>query len=126
MYIFYFILGNTIEGGVHVSTLPDHLLDQQPTILEVTTYAETAKWNKLGVKLELNSVDLAGCQDCTSMYQLWIMEKAENATRRNLLVSLRAIGQNNIARKFEKYLKTMVSYIVYTSMYTCTKSGPLI
>ena len=38
-------------------------MDQQPTILEVTTYAETAKWDKLGVKLELNSEELAGCHD---------------------------------------------------------------
>ena len=54
------------------------------------------------------------------MYQLWIMEKAENATRRNLLVALRAIGQNNVARKYEEYLETTVSYIVCISMYTCT------
>ena len=45
----------------------DQLLDQQPPILELTTHAKTANLNKLGVKLELNSVDLAGCQDCTSM-----------------------------------------------------------
>ena len=93
-----------VEGGVHVSTLDD-LLDQQPTIQEIIAYAETAKWNKLGVTLELNSVGLAECHDCTSMYQLWIEEKAETATRRSLLVTLRAIGQNNVARKYEEYLK---------------------
>ena len=98
----------------------DQLLDQQPTILELTTYAETAKWNKLGVKLELNSVDLAGCQDCTSMYQLWIEEKAKGATRRSLLAALSAIRLNDIARKYKEYLETMVSYIVHISLYTCT------
>ena len=108
-----------VEGGVHVSTLDD-LLNQQPTIKEIVTYAETAKWNTLGVTLELNSVKLAGCQDYTSMYQLWIMEKAQNATRRNLLVALRVIGQNDVARTYEDYLETIVSYIVHTLMYTCT------
>ena len=93
-----------VEGGVHVSTLDD-LLDQQPTIQEIITYAETAKWNRLGVTLELNSEALAGCHDCTSMYQLWIEEKAERATRRSLLDTLRDIGQNNVARKYEEYLK---------------------
>ena len=99
-------------------------MDQQPTIKEIVTYAETAKWNKLGVQLELNSVALAGCHDCTSMYQLWIMEKAENVTRRNLLYAFRAIGENNIARKYEDYLETIVSYIVHTLVYTCNRVYP--
>ena len=63
-------------------------MDQQPLILELTIHAETANWNKLGVKLELNSVSLDGCHDCTSMYQLWIEEKADKATRRSLLDTL--------------------------------------
>ena len=109
-----------VEGGVHVSTLPDDLLDQQPTIQEVTRYATTANYNLLGVQLELNRVALAGCRDCTSMYQLWIDEKARGATRRNLLVALRAIRQNNEAREYEEYLETIVSYIVHTLKYTCT------
>ena len=109
-----------VEGGVHVSTLPDDLLDQQPTIQEVTRYARTAEHNQLGVTLQLDSVNLAGCHDYTSMYQLWIEEKARGATRRNLLVALRAIRQNNVARIYEEYLETIVSYIVHTLMYTCT------
>ena len=109
-----------VEGGVHVSTLPDDLLDQQPTIQEITRYAETAEWNKLGVQLELNNVALAGCHDCTCMYQLWIQEKAHNATRRNLLVALKAIRENNVAENYEKYLETTVSYVVHTLMHTCT------
>ena len=48
------------------------------------------------------------------------MDKAQNATKRSLLVSLRAIGQNNVARKYEEYLETTVSYIVCISMQTCT------
>ena len=77
-----------VEGHVHVSTLPHDLLDQQPTIQEMTRYARTADYNLLGVQLELNRVALVGCHDCTSMYQLWIEEKARGATRRNLLVAL--------------------------------------
>ena len=108
-FLFNFILGNIAEGGVYVSALLDQLLDQQPPIKEITTYARTAEWNQLGVTLELNSVDLAGCNDCTKMYQLWIDEKAENATRRNLLTALRAIRQHDVAGKYENHLKTMVS-----------------
>ena len=117
---FPFTLGNITEGGVHVSTLPDQLLDQQPSILELTTYARTAEWNLLGVQLQLDSVDLAGCQDCTSMYQLWIMQKAREATRRSLLAALSAIRQNDVGKTYEDYLKTLVClhYNIYTSIYT--------
>ena len=94
-------------------------MNQQPSILELTTYARTAKWNQLGVQLQLDSVDLAGCHDCTSMYQLWIMQKAREATRRSLLVALKAIKQNDVERIYEDYLKTMVCLQIYTSKYTC-------
>ena len=107
--LFNFILGNIAEGGIYASALPDELLDQQPPIKEISTHATTAEWNLLGVQLELSDVNLAGCNDCTMMYQLWIQEKAENATRRNLLTGLRAIKQNDVARKYEDHLKTMVS-----------------
>ena len=89
-----------------------YFLDQQPTIQEITTYAETPKWNKLGVKLELNSVDLAECCDCTSMYQLWLEEKSEKATRRSLLDTLTDIRQNDVARKYKVYIDKMVSYLI--------------
>ena len=92
---------------IYISTLPDHLLGQQPLIKEVTEHAETAKWNQLGVELELNDVGLAECHDCTMMYQLWIQEKAESATRRNLITALRAIRQNDVAKKYEDHLKTI-------------------
>ena len=94
----------------------DQLLDQQPPIQEITTHARTEKWNELGTQLQLDSVNLAGCHSLTSMYQLWIQEKADKATRRNLLDALRAIKQNNTARIYENYLEIIVSYTVYTSM----------
>ena len=90
-----------------VSTITDQLLDRQPPILEITTHARTARWNRLGVQLKLNDVDLAECGDCTKMYQLWIREKAENATRRELISALRAIGENNVAYNYEQHLKTV-------------------
>ena len=116
---FKFTSGIIVEGSVHVSTLPDQLLDQQPSILELTTYARTAEWNQLGVQLQLDSVDLAGCHDCTSMYQLWIMQKAREATRRSLLVALRAIRQNDVGRTYEVISKQWFVYTIYTSIYTC-------
>ena len=86
-------------------------MDQQPTIQELNTYAKTSNWNQLGVQLNLNDVDLAGCNNNISMYQLWKMEKAENATRRNLLNALRAIRQNDTAQRYENYLKTLVARV---------------
>ena len=95
-------------------------MDEQPTHDELISHARTAKWYQLGVKLELDSVDLDGCHDCTRMYRLWIMEKGRSATNRSLLVALRAIRQNYVADAYEDYLKTKVSYIVHISMYICT------
>ena len=92
-----------------VSTSLEILLDQQPDIKELITNARTANWRLLGVQLELDKVDLAECTDLTSMYQLWIKEKAEMATRRNLLTALRSIRENNVAWQYESYLRTLVS-----------------
>ena len=94
----------------------DQLLDQQPPIQEVNTHARTAKWNELGIQLQLDSVNLAECNSLTSMYHLWIQEKADKATRRSLLDALRAIKLNNVARIYENYLETIVSYAMYISI----------
>ena len=91
------------------SKLLEILLDQQPGIKELTTHARTAQWNLLGVQLELDSIALRGCTDMTSMYQLWIQQKAEMATRRNMLTALRSISENNVAWTYENYLRTLVS-----------------
>ena len=93
----------------HVSKSLEMLLDQQPDLKELTTHARTAKWNELGILLKLDNVDLAECTDLTRIYQLWIDEKANNATRRNLLDALRSLRQNNVARVYEDYLREMVS-----------------
>ena len=92
-----------------VSTSLEILLDQQPDLKELITHARTAQWNLLGVQLELDSVDLAGCTDLARMYQLWIQQKAEMATRKNLLTALRSIRENDVARQYEDYLRTKVS-----------------
>ena len=84
-------------------------LNQQPTIKELVVYARTAKWNDLGVILELDSVNLDKCNSYTAMYQLWIQEKADKATRRSLLDALRTIKQNDTAHFYEDQLKMMVS-----------------
>ena len=84
-------------------------LDEQPSLKELTTHARTAKWRLLGAQLNLDSVNLHGYNDLTFMYQLWIEEKAEMATRKHLLMALRSIKQNNVAREYENYLKTKVS-----------------
>ena len=87
------------------------LLDQQPDLKEITNFARTAEWYQLGVQLELDLVDLAGCTDIARMYQLWIQQKAQDATRRNLLAALRAIRENNAAWQYEQYLKkSLVSF----------------
>ena len=92
-----------------MSVSRDHFLDQQPPILEITTYTRTAEWNQLGVTLELDTIDLAGCHDCTKMYQIWLQEKGEKATRRRLLDALTNIRQNDVARKYNEYIDKLVS-----------------
>ena len=84
-------------------------MDQQPRIFEITKHAKTSEWNQLGVALELNAEDLAGCHDCTRMYQLWLQEKAEKATRRRLLDALTDIRQNDVARKYKQHIDKLVS-----------------
>lgn len=60
-------------------------------------------------QFELDNVMLKGCNgDLSHMYDLWIQEKAQNVTRRNLLDVLRAIGQNNVVSRYKEYLKTLV------------------
>ena len=86
-------------------------MDKQPTIQELSQYARTADWNRLGVALKLDSVALAGCRDYTDMYQLWIMEKAREATRRNLLNALYALKLKAIVQKYEDYLKKLVELL---------------
>ena len=98
-------LERTTKKGT--STSLDELLAQQPPILEIATHARTAEWNHLGVILELDDVGLAGCHNYIRMYQLWIQEKAEEATRSNLLDALRATGQNNVAYLYEEYVKSL-------------------
>ena len=93
----------------HVSKSLEMLLDQQPDLKELTTHARTAAWYQLGVELELDNVNLRGCTDLARMYELWIQQKAEMATRRNLLTALRSIRENNVARQYEDYLRTKVS-----------------
>ena len=90
---------------VYLSPSLEMLLDQQPDLKEIVKFARTAEWHLLGIELELDCVNLAGCTDLGHMYQLWIQEKAEEATRRNLLTALRAIGQNDVARQYKDHLK---------------------
>ena len=92
-----------------VSSL-NQLLKSQPPLLEVTTHARTEKVFLLGTQLQLDKVNLKGCKDdLCRMYDLWIQEKAENATRGNLLDALRAIQKKDVARIYEAHVKTMVS-----------------
>ena len=101
-----------MSDKIVVSPSLEILLNQQPDLNEVTEFARTAEWYHLGVKLGLDVVDLDGCTDLARMYRLWIQQKAENATRRNLLIALRAIRQNNVASQYKDYLKRfLVSFL---------------
>ena len=96
-------------GEEHLSKLLETPLDPQTDLIELTTHARTANWHLLGIQLELDIVNLDGCNKLASMYRLWIGEKAEKATRKNLLTALRSIKENNVAWKYENYLRTKVS-----------------
>ena len=64
--------------------------------------------SQLGHTIKLDSVNLEGCNDYTSMYQLWIMEKGREATRRNLLKALHATKHQNILDRYEDYLRKLL------------------
>ena len=108
MFIFSTLILGSI-GKEHESTSLKALLDQIPGTKELTTHAKTAKWHLLGVQLELDDQELRGCSELVKMYDLWLNNKAEMATRRNLLKALRFIKENKVAWEYENYLKTKVS-----------------
>ena len=92
------------------NSIPDNILDGNPDADELITYARTAEWDKLGIKLKLDGVSLQGCRDYDDMYQKWIGEKTKSeTTRRKLIAALRAIKQNRVADDYIEYLKTLVS-----------------
>ena len=86
-------------------TLPKEILDTRPDIYEIKNHAETAKSNDLGIQLKLNDVSLAECNSCAAVYQLWLDEKGNHATRRVLLAALRDNRQAAVADKYVDYLK---------------------
>ena len=96
-------------GNMAENTLSDEILDDKPTPDELTTHARTADWNELGIKLGLDSVNLGGCRGYAKMYQSWLQEKGDGATRRVLIIALRAKLLNSVADDYVKYLKTLVS-----------------
>ena len=98
-------------GNMAENTLSDEILDDNPTIDELTTHARTADWNELGIKLGLDSVNLGGCRGYAEMYQSWLQGKGDGATRRVLIKALRAKLLNNVADNYVKYLKTLVSLL---------------
>ena len=98
-------------------TLSDKILDDKPTIDELTTHARTAKWNELGIKLTLDDESLGQCNGYDSMYQLWLQEKGDGATRRVLIKALRDKNLNNVADNYVKYLKTLVSLCMLNHVF---------
>ena len=99
------------------NTISDKILDDNPTIDELTTHARTDKWNELGINLGLDSVNRRGCHGYDSMYQLWLEEKGNGATRRVLIKALRDKKLNNVADNYEKYLKTLVSLCMLNHVF---------
>ena len=93
------------------NTLSDKILDDKPTIDELTTHARTAKWKELGIKLQLDHVNLDDCHSYTDMYLLWLNEKGDDATRRVLVKALRDLKLGGVADGYVKYLKTLVSLL---------------
>ena len=52
---------------------------------------------------------IAGCHDCTRMYELWLQKKAEKATKRKLLEALMDITLNDVAKKYKEHIEKVVS-----------------
>ena len=83
-------------------------------MIELIHIAKTAECFSLRIQLELDNAKLKGCRgDLSCVCDLWIMDKTETATRRNLLDILRsrAIGQNDVMYEYKEYLKTSVSLL---------------
>ena len=84
-------------------------MNEQPPLKELINYATTSEWFKLGIQLELNIVNLNGCNgDLSRVYHLWLQEKGDNATRQKLLSSLKAIHQNNVAYRYLCYIRSLL------------------
>ena len=98
-------------GNMAENTLSDEILDDKPTIDELITNARTAKWKELGIKLQLDSVNLDNCHGYTDMYLLWLGEKGDDATRRVLIKALRDLKLGGVADDYVKYLKKLVSLL---------------
>ena len=92
------------------STLPDSIMNGNPTLDELITHAETRQWKTLGAKLGLEGAKLGDYRSCVEMYDIWINKKMENeTTRKDLIVALRAILDHKVADEYVKHLKTLVS-----------------
>ena len=65
------LLNLALKRVTYLCILTEYLLNQQPTLEELIEHPRTAEWYQLGVKVGLDSLDLAECHDCTSMYELW-------------------------------------------------------
>ena len=87
----------------------DQLLDTTPSVIEISELVKTDHWYKLGVQLHVDEVNLTEIEDMNHMYQLWLSTQPTSATRRQLLVALRDIGEDLVANEYEHKLMTQVS-----------------
>ena len=68
------------------NNIPDHIMDGNPDILELTNHVKTAYWNELGIELKIDKVILAGCHTRAQMYQKWLSTKPKCETTRRILI----------------------------------------
>ena len=93
--------------------MADSLLDQRPTLKELTEHVNVCtKWREVGIqlKLEARRLDAIDVEDrdintkLSKMYELWL-SSTPNATRRQLLQVLRlsSIAELTIASQYEAF-----------------------
>ena len=90
-------------------SIPDNIMDGIPDTKELIANARTARWYELGIMLGLDAVRRDQCNDYDKMYQLWLDDKGDSATRRALIKALRDIRQAKVADDYVKYLIKLVS-----------------
>ena len=98
-------------GNMAENTLSVKILDDKPKITELITNARTEHWNDLGILLGLDCVNLGSSYSYSKMYQSWLSEKGDGATRRVLIKALRDLKLGGVADDYVKYLKKLVSLL---------------
>ena len=94
------------KGGI--PSIPDHIMDGNPKLLELLNHVQTIKWKELGMQLEIPKIIRDGCNSCPDIYDKWLaVTPKPKKTRRKLITALKAINEVALADEYMEYLATV-------------------